>query len=104
MCNPLLYPIDESVKLLGKKWAAPVLMEIMSGRDHFNTLMETIPGLNSKTLSTRLDEFEKSGLIQRLQEDGSRPDQVHYALTSKGEDMRDLVREIVGFTTKWHLA
>ena len=98
------YPIDDSVKLLGKKWAGPVLLEIMSGRDHFNTLLETISGVNSKTLSTRLDEFEKSGLIQRQVEAGTRPKQVRYVLTSKGEGMRGLIREIVSFTMKWNLA
>jgi|SRR5690349_2257460 DNA-binding HxlR family transcriptional regulator len=104
MCDPLHYPIDDSVKLLGKRWAAPVLLEIMSGRDQFSTLMHVISGVNSKTLSTRLDEFEQSGLIERRRHNGSRPEQVHYILTPKGENMRELIREIVSFTMKWQLA
>jgi DNA-binding HxlR family transcriptional regulator len=104
MCDPMRYPIDESVKVLGRKFAAPVLYEIMSGRNHFSTLLDVIPGVNPKTLSTRLDEFEVSGLISRVEESNGGTRLVRYVLTSKGEGMRYLVREIVSFTMKWHLA
>lgn len=95
------YNVDDSLEVLGKKWAVPVLLEILSGRKRFNSILGAIPGMNARTLSARLDEYEESGLIERLKVD-SDPPQVHYALTSKGEDMRQLVDEIVRFSLKWH--
>jgi DNA-binding HxlR family transcriptional regulator len=96
----LRYPIDESFKLFGKEWAGPVMMELFKGTDRFNTLLEAIPGICPRTLSTRLDDVEKAGLVTRTAQD-SRPRRIRYQLTSKGEDMRHLLREIAGFSLRW---
>lgn len=95
------YNVDDSLEVLGKKWAVPVLLEILSGRKRFNSILGAIPGMNARTLSARLDEYEESGLIERLKVD-SDPPQLHYVLTNKGEDIRQLVDEIVRFSLKWH--
>jgi DNA-binding HxlR family transcriptional regulator len=94
------YPIDESLKLFGKQWAGPVLMEFLRGTDRFNTLLKAIPGISPRTLSTRLDDLEKAGLVMRAAPDtGSR--RIRYQLTSKGEDMRQLLREMTSFSLRW---
>jgi len=96
----LRYPIDESFKLFGKEWAGPVLMELFKGTDRFNTLLETIPGISPRTLSTRLDDLENAGLVTRTAQDfPSR--RIRYQFTSKGEDMRHLLREITSFSLRW---
>jgi DNA-binding HxlR family transcriptional regulator len=77
-------------------------MEIMSGRVHFNELLGVIPNANPKTLSTRLYDLQRSGLIRRIDESHSGSRQVRYVLTAKGESMRHLVREIVRFSMEWH--
>jgi DNA-binding HxlR family transcriptional regulator len=95
------YPIDDSMKVLGKKWAGPVLMELLNGHDRFNTLLDAVPGLNPRTLSLRLDEFENAGIVKR-EVRASSPARVHYQLTQKGEDMRPLLREVTSFSLKWY--
>jgi DNA-binding HxlR family transcriptional regulator len=104
MCDymdTMRYPIDHSFQLLGKKWATPILLELLSGKDSFNLLLRAIPGVNSKSLSARLEDFQNAGLIEK-QELATKPRQTRYELTPKGEDFRMLTRELVGFTMKWH--
>ncbi len=97
------YPIDQSFQLLGKRWATPILLEILSGKDSFNLLLRAIPGVNSKTLSARLEDFRRAGLIEK-QQLAAKPRQTRYGLTPKGEEFRTLTRELVGFSMKWHVA
>lgn len=96
----LRYPIDDSLKVLGKKWAGPVLLELFNGHDHFNALMDEVPGLNPRTLSARLDDFERLGIVRR-ERIRSSPTRVCYRLTQKGEDMRALLREVTSFSLRW---
>ena len=95
------HSIDLSLQLLGKKWATPILLELLSGKDSFNVLLRAVPGVNSKTLSARLDDFRKAGLIEKQLV--SRSQQTRYELTPKGEEFRTLAREMVGFSMKWHV-
>lgn len=96
----LRYPIDDSLKILGKRFAGPVLLELLNGRDHFNALMSEVPGLNPRTLSARLDDFERLGIVRRERVRTS-PTRVCYRLTEKGEDMRTLLREVTSFSLRW---
>ncbi len=104
MCDyisEMIHPLDQSFKILGRRWASPVLLELPSGKDRFNVLLGALPGVSPKTLSARLQDFQRSGLVER-QELETRPKQVRYALTEKGEEFRALARELVGFSLKWH--
>src|SRR5215470_19886079 len=86
MCNHIDFlhdPIDDAFRVLGKKWTATVLMEVLSGTNHFNLLRQAVPRISPRTLSFRLDELEKVGLIAR-EETNQRPSSVKYALTKKG--------------------
>jgi len=94
------YPIDQSLKLFGKQWAGPVLMEFLTGTDRFNTLLKAIPGISPRTLSMRLHDLEKAGLVMRTTKDTG-PGRIRYQLTSKGEDMRQLLREMTSFSLRW---
>ena len=104
MCNDIdgvRYHIDSSVTALGRRWAAPILFEILSGNDSFNALLTAIPGVNPNTLSARLREYQESGLIKKHRL-GSKHQKTRYVLTEKGHEMRKLIREIVSYSLKWH--
>jgi DNA-binding HxlR family transcriptional regulator len=96
----LRYPLDESFPLLGRKWTVPVLFEILSGKDTFNRLLRSIPGMNPKTLSARLSDLVDAGIVARRVRRGH-PRGTRYELTQKGEDFRIVMRDLVGFSLKW---
>jgi DNA-binding HxlR family transcriptional regulator len=75
-------------------------MELFRGTDRFNTLVKALPGINPRTLSRRLDDLEKVGLAIRMTGNSSSR-RIRYRLTSKGEDMRHLLREMASFSLRW---
>jgi DNA-binding HxlR family transcriptional regulator len=91
----------DSVRLLGRKWALPVLLQIMSGKTRFNSILKEVRGINARTLSERLDQYEACGLIQKT--NGTRHAlETGYRLTKKGEEMRHIIIAVSGFSLKWH--
>jgi DNA-binding HxlR family transcriptional regulator len=58
-------PVDNTSKLIGKKFTVLLVRNMMSNQTRFNQFLDSIQGLNPKTLSTRLKEMEKNGLIDR---------------------------------------
>ncbi len=62
--------------------------------------LKTIEGINTKTLSLRLQEMEESGLINRKVID-RRPLQVEYSLTAKGKSVEPILVQIANFSMHW---
>jgi DNA-binding HxlR family transcriptional regulator len=76
-------PIDTTFKIIGKRFTALILRDMISlNETRFNQFMNSIHGLNSKTLSQRLKEMEECGLIKRKIYQ-QRPINVAYFLTDK---------------------
>jgi DNA-binding HxlR family transcriptional regulator len=94
------YSLDDSLQLLCKKWALPVLLELLSGRNRFNSILGAVHGINARSLSARLSEYQATGIV-RKENVALDPPEVHYVLTAKGEEMRHLVNEISSFTLRW---
>ncbi len=93
--------MDDAFRILGKRWAAAILMEVLNGANRFNMLKTAVPDISPRTLSGPLDDLENVGLLRR-QVTSNTPSRVHYALTEKGEDMRTLLRELASFSLKWY--
>jgi DNA-binding HxlR family transcriptional regulator len=59
-------PINNTFKIIGKKFTILILRNMINGnQNRFNQLLNSIEESNPKTLSTRLKEMEKMGLIKR---------------------------------------
>ena len=76
-------PVDNTFSLIGKKFTVLILRNMMSNQTRFNQFIESIEGINPKTLSTRLKEMEKNGLIHRKIYHET-PIRIEYYLTEKG--------------------
>ena len=77
-------PISNSMDLIGKKFAVLILRNmIVYKQTRFNQFMDTIDGINPKTLTTRLRELERKDLIWRKVYPEV-PPRVEYLLTKKG--------------------
>ena len=79
-------PVDNTLRLVGKKFTIHILRNmIILNHTRFNQFLESVEGINPKTLSIRLREMEKSGLIKRKVYPET-PIKIEYTVTEKGKD------------------
>jgi DNA-binding HxlR family transcriptional regulator len=91
-------PIDAAVQVLGKKFTIHILRNIiMLEQTRFSEMVESIEGINPKTLSIRLKEMEEVGLITRT-EYKELPPRVEYAVTEKGKAVESLLEQLAAFS------
>jgi DNA-binding HxlR family transcriptional regulator len=93
-------PLDITFKLIGKKFTVLILRNMMSKQTRFNQFIESIEGINPKTLSTRLKEMEKNGLIRRKIYHET-PVRIEYYLTERGIELKSILDQMVIFSTKY---
>lgn len=61
---------------------------------------DTLKGISSRTLATRLKELEKSGVLERLSYNEI-PPRVEYRLTSKGQELVESMISLLQWMKKW---
>jgi DNA-binding HxlR family transcriptional regulator len=93
-------PLDNTSKLIGKKFTLLILRNMMSNQTRFNQFIETIEGMNPKTLSTRLKEMEKNGLISRKIYHET-PIRIEYFLTDKGSALKSILDQMATFSVQF---
>lgn len=99
-----LYPPElleeiKSIELLGSKWLIRLLGMLSGSRMRFSELQHNL-GISSKTLSARLKEMEREGLVTRTLY-AQVPLRVEYELTAKGEELLVIVSELAKWEKKW---
>ena len=94
-------PIDNSLKIIGKKFTMHILRNmILLKQNRFNQFLESIEGINTKTLSVRLREMEEEGLINRAVI-SNRPVQTEYSITEKGKTLEPVLELLAQFSMKY---
>ena len=94
-------PVDNTFRLVGKKFTIHILRNmIMLNQTRFNQFLETVEGINPKTLSVRLHEMEKSGLIKR-QVYPDTPIRIEYTVTEKGKELKSIIMQMAAFSMKY---
>ena len=102
MDNLLCCPIDNTFKIIGKKFTIHILRNMMmQGQTRFNEFLDSIEGINPKTLSTRLREMEKNNLIERKVFTDTSPVRVEYFLTDKGNKVRSILEQMAAFSLQF---
>jgi DNA-binding HxlR family transcriptional regulator len=93
-------PIDNTFKIIGKKFTIHIIRNMaMQGQTRFNQMLDSIEDANPKTLSARLKEMEKAGLISRTVYDEA-PIRVEYKVTKKGNDLQGILDQMAAFSMK----
>ena len=78
-------PINNTFNIVGKRFAILILRNMINSKQNrFNQLLNSIEDGNPKTLSVRLREMEKHGLIKRKVYSNEKPVRVEYRPTEKG--------------------
>ena len=94
-------PIHNTFDLIGKKFTILILRDMMLyGKTRFNELLNSVEEINSKTLSLRIREMERDGLIKRRVYP-EMPLRVGYKLTEKAEKLRPILEQMGEFSARY---
>ena len=94
-------PVDNTFKIIGKKFTIHILRNItMLHQSRFNQFLESIEGINPKTLSVRLKEMEKSEIIKRIVYNET-PIRIEYTVTEKGKALKPIIMQMAAFSMKY---
>jgi DNA-binding HxlR family transcriptional regulator len=90
-------PVDNTFRIIGKKFTVLLLRNMLSKQTRFNQFLESIEGMNQKILSARLKEMEKDGLVTRRVYVET-PLRVEYSLTEKGLATKPILDQMAVFS------
>ena len=76
--------LRDTAGLLERRWTMATIYACSSGAARFNEFRQSLPGVSPTTLSERLDQLEKAGVVERTLVSG-RPPHSEYRLTPRGE-------------------
>jgi DNA-binding HxlR family transcriptional regulator len=89
--------LNNALNILQKKWTMDLIYIIrIKGKPSFNDIRRVLPNLNSRTLSTRLKEFEENHIVTRTVLK-THPIRVSYALTDLGNGVYELLVPLLIF-------
>jgi DNA-binding HxlR family transcriptional regulator len=86
--------VRETATLLERRWTLATIYACASGATRFNEFRQSLPGVSPTTLSERLDQLEKAGVVRRTLVPG-RPPHTEYALTDRGVQLARAVRGVL---------
>lgn len=93
--EPSVGCIASAVKVLGSKWTALILRDLMTGPKRFCELERSVGSINPRTLSQRLDILERQQIIVACDN--------HYSLTARGEDLLPILQQMAAWGNKYPL-
>jgi DNA-binding HxlR family transcriptional regulator len=99
-CLDMICPIEFILELIGTKWSISILRELFRGNQRTHELLEALPGISTKTLTVRLRELEKHGLINRKVY-AEIPPRVEYSLTEKGLELQPVLVALKQVGEQW---
>lgn len=89
----------QAMTVLGRRWAVPVLRDLVYGRHRFADIAEAT-GAPRDVLTQRLRDLEEAGLIQRVQY-SERPPRFEYHLTQAGQEFRPVLLMLTQWGDRW---
>jgi DNA-binding HxlR family transcriptional regulator len=89
-CKPVPPELRAAAGLLERRWTMATIYACSSGATRFNEFRQSLPGVSPTTLSERLDQLERAGIVERQLVPG-RPPHTEYALTTRGEQLASAV-------------
>ena len=94
-------PVFNTFNIIGKKFSLLILRNMLYDKQkRFNEFLNSIEEINPKTLSIRLKEMEKDGLIKRHVYN-EMPIRIEYYLTQKGKELQPIMEQMALFSLKY---
>jgi DNA-binding HxlR family transcriptional regulator len=85
--------VAKTLKVIGSKWTMMILHNLFEGKNRFGILQRELKTISPKTLSQRLDELEKTGIIKK-KIFSEVPLHVEYYLTPKGKSLEKVFEDL----------
>lgn len=89
-----------AIELIGRRWSGAIISVMLKGATRFCELRAAIPGISDRLLTERLRELEDAGIVVREVE-ATRPPQVSYRLTPKGQALGPVLDGITRWGHDW---
>ena len=98
----LMKETSELRKIITKRGTLEILIPLCCSTDpvRYLTFRKSMKGFSSKTLTIRLRELEKSGILNR-QSFNEIPPKVEYRLTPKGQELVESIINLLQWMRKW---
>jgi DNA-binding HxlR family transcriptional regulator len=94
-------PIDRSLKIMGQRYTLHIMRNmILLKQKRFNQFLNSVEGINAKTLTIRLQQLEEYGLVEKKVIPG-KPAHTEYYPTEKGMAVQRILAEIASFSAKY---
>jgi DNA-binding HxlR family transcriptional regulator len=93
-CDPVPRELRSVAELLERRWTLGTIYACSSGAARFNEFRQSLPGVSPTTLSERLDQLERAGIVERELVPGH-PPHAEYRLTGKGKRLATAVNALL---------
>src|SRR5205809_7525569 len=64
-CEPVPEELRRAAELLERRWLLSIVYASLAGAQRFNEFRQAVEGISPKTLSDRLVELERAGVLER---------------------------------------
>jgi DNA-binding HxlR family transcriptional regulator len=85
-----LCPAETTARIVGGRWKAAVLEQLLQGTKRFSELKRAIGGITQRTLSQQLRDLRSTGIVERTVYADS-PPRVIYEITPLGKSLGPLL-------------
>lgn len=86
-------PVAHALGLVGERWALLVVLELMRGPKRYTDLAESLRGIGTNILASRLRDLEAGGIVKKRRLPPPAASRV-YELTDYGRELRPVIREL----------
>lgn len=93
--------IAGAMEIIGNKWTALILRDLSTGSKRFTELEKLVGGINPRTLSQRLEDLQRHGIITK-ESFAEVPPRCEYSLTEKGNDLIPVLEQMATWGDKYY--
>ncbi len=97
-CAPVPEAVRRGADLLERRWSFSILYASLNGASRFNEFRQSVEGISPNTLTDRLRDLERAGILERRVIAAS-PPFAEYQLTASGRRLAPLLAELQRWTT-----
>ncbi|GGO32052.1 winged helix-turn-helix transcriptional regulator [Deinococcus humi] len=92
--------VERALAVIDGKWTTLILRDLLAGTRRFGELRTSLTGISPKTLTDRLRDLERQGVVTRVVFPEI-PPRVEYTLTDKGRALGNVVYALAEWGAEW---